>query len=164
MAASEGTGARMGSLFALSMGPFLVMVDLMITVIVSGEVIVGLGPPGKGFPSILGIGGTLLWLLGISLILYLKKRRREKRSSRARPVFLKGRKGFKCFSCHEFLSSRDVEYHERMQCKCGALYDVFQEGPWDGEKETTGNGDTEAWKMQKGNARSPRRSSRPPSR
>ncbi|MGA1848287.1 MAG: hypothetical protein ACMUHB_03005 [Thermoplasmatota archaeon] len=164
MAGSEGSGARIGSLFALSLGPFLVMVDLMITVIVSGGVKIGFGAPGKGFPSILGIGGTLLWLLGIGLVLYLKKRRKEKASSRSTPVFLKGRKGFRCTSCGIFLDCKGVDYHERKRCDCGALYEVFQEGPWDEQNGFTGSEDSGGAKMRKGNARSRRKLPRPPSR
>jgi len=164
MSGSEGSGARIGSLFALSLGPFLVMVDLMINVIVSGDVMVGFGAPGKGFPSVLGVGGTLLWLLGMGLVLYLKKRRKERASSRTRPVFLRGRNGFKCASCGNYIDCGDIDYHERKQCGCGALHDVFQEGPWDGEEDLTGSGGARSVKKRKGNGRSPRKLTRPPSR
>lgn len=134
MASGGSTGMRISSILALSLGPFLVMADIVSVIIVKKEVVIGFGSPGQVFPSFLGMTGFLCWFGGLFFLRWSKRVRSRKISSTASPFFLKGKTGFKCTGCRKWIDASHVEYHERITCECGKNYDVFQEGPWDGEE------------------------------
>ncbi|MGA1793623.1 MAG: hypothetical protein ACMUHM_06710 [Thermoplasmatota archaeon] len=166
MAEGSSTGMRIASILALSLGPFLVMADIAAVVIVKHRIMLGFGTPGQVFPSVLGITGTVLWLGGLFFLYWAKRTRKGAFSSKARPVFLKGRNGFECRNCGDHIDASSVEYHERITCSCGKNYDVFQEGPWDGEAPTSEEGasPSRAPRMPRGNDQRMRKLPRRPSR
>lgn len=80
--------------------------------------------------SIIGHLGLLLWLIAVVIAVALRlSRSRSKRN--VRPIFLRGKESFKCPECGKVNRAADVGYHQRMECKCGKEYDVFQDMPWD---------------------------------
>ncbi|MBN1540338.1 MAG: hypothetical protein JW939_09360 [Candidatus Thermoplasmatota archaeon] len=165
--ATEGTlGMRVASVLALSMGPFLVMADIIAVVIVKHEVVLGFGTPGQVFPSALGLIGVALWVAGLVFLGWAKRSVKGNFSSRARPVFLKGKSGFTCSNCGEPIDASMVDYHERIRCGCGRNYDVFQEGPWDSDVPTSEDraSPSRAPPMRRGSARAVKRPPRRPSR
>lgn len=127
MASDGNIGLRISSILAMSLGPFLVMADIASVMIVQKEVVLGIGAPGKVFPSFLGIAGFLLWFGGLIFLKWSKKAKKRKISSIATSVFLKGKKGFKCWTCGEWIDASDIDYHDRVTCKCGRNYDIFPE-------------------------------------
>jgi len=146
---------RVSSVLALSLGPFMVMADIVSVMIVQKKIVIGFGAPGQVFPSVLGLVGFLCWFGGLFFLKWSKKVRTRKISSTATPFFLKGKKGFKCTGCSEWIDATHVEYHERMTCRCGKNYDVFQEGPWDGAEPIEGGKSvpSKVPRSPKGNAR-----------
>ena len=166
MAGETSTGTRVASILALSLGPFIVMADIIAVVLVKNEVVIGFGTPGQVFPSVLGLIGCILWLAGMFFLYWSKRTVKGRFSSKARPVFLKGRKEFECRGCGENLDASGVEYHDRLTCKCGKNYDVFQEGPWDREVPTSAEeaSPSRAPRMRKGSGRAVKMPPRRPSR
>ena len=166
MAGENTTGIKVASILALSLGPFLVMADIIAVVIVEHEVVIGFGAPGRVFPSVLGLIGIVLWFAGMFFLFWAKRIRSGRFSSKAKPVFLKGKDGFECRSCGEMIDASGVEYHERITCGCGKIYDVFQEGPWDSDAPISGGRTSPGRvpRMPKANGRAARKLPRRPSR
>lgn len=165
--AEEGSlGMRVASVLALSMGPFMLMADIMAVVIVKHEVVIGFGTPGQVFPSALGLAGIALWLAGLVFLRWAKRSIKGSFSAKARPVFLRGRNEFICSSCGGTIDASWVDYHERVTCSCGKRYDVFQEGPWDRDVPTSEGAvsPSRAPPMRRGSARAVKRPPRRPSR
>ncbi|MBN1391109.1 MAG: hypothetical protein JXA22_10760 [Candidatus Thermoplasmatota archaeon] len=166
MAMEGSLGMRVTSVLALSMGPFMVMADIVAVVIVKHKVVLGFGAPGQVFPSTLGLIGAALWLAGLVFLKWAKRSERGNFSSKARSVFLKGKDEFKCPSCGKIIDASRVEYHERITCPCGKMYDMFQEGPWDGDVPTSGelSSPSKATPMRRESAKAVKRPPRQPSR
>ena len=91
-------------------------------------------PMGRSFPSIVGYCGILLWTVGIALLVWARLEPSPKEGWKARPVFLRGRTCFRCRSCGANIKASKHAYHERKRCRCGIVYDLFQDGPWDVEE------------------------------
>jgi hypothetical protein len=127
MASGGNAGMKIASILAISLGPFLVMADIASVMIVQKEMVWGFGSPGQVFPSFLGLAGLLLWIVGIVFLKWSKRVKRRRISSLATPIFLKGKNGFKCRTCDEWIDASDVDYHERITCDCGRNYDIFPE-------------------------------------
>jgi hypothetical protein len=155
MAGGGNIGMRVSSILALSLGPFLVMADIVAVMIVKKEVVIGFGNPGQVFPSFLGLTGFLCWFGGLFFLRWSKRVKRRHISSTALPYFLKGKEGFKCSACGKWIDASNVEYHERITCGCGKNYNVFQEGPWDDGETVKGAAasPSKAPRSPKGNAR-----------
>jgi hypothetical protein len=155
MAGGGNVGMRVTSVLALSLGPFLVMADIVSVMIVKKEIVIGFGAPGQVFPSFLGLAGFFCWFGGLFFLRWSKKVRKRTISSMAAPYFLKGKKGFKCAGCGQWIDASNVEYHEMITCSCGKNYDVFQEGPWDEEGINEGerSSPSKAPRSPKGNGR-----------
>ena len=81
MSSGGNIGLRISSIVALSLGPFMVMADIISVMIVQKEMVLGLGAPGKVFPSVLGLFGIILWLGGLVFIKWSKRSKRRKISS-----------------------------------------------------------------------------------
>jgi hypothetical protein len=105
-------------------GSFMLMADMMVVVLIEGEN--GGNIIEMGFPSYLGLAGLSLWVVGIVLLVLHRRQVASRRKESIRPIFLHGRKEFKCRSCGEMIDCSDVDFHERVVCKCKVPYDVFE--------------------------------------
>ncbi|MEA3558595.1 MAG: hypothetical protein U9R75_05010 [Candidatus Thermoplasmatota archaeon] len=155
---------RIGSILATSIGPLLLMLDLFAVVMGKGNIVFGFGPFGSTFPSPVGIIGLVIWLLGASFLISRRINRSRKRSAKARPVFLKGRTGIRCYNCKRWIDASGVGYQEMITCECGTNYNMFQEGPWDNGIKEKGSGSSSASRKLKENGRSRKRSAPLPRR
>ena len=156
--------SRTGIVLTTSLGPLLVMFDLAAVSILQGGIKVGFGSFGETFPSIVGILGLASWTVGIALLVIRKMGREKKRSSKTRSVFLRGKNGIRCFECRKWIDASKVGYQEIVTCRCGASYNMFQDGPWDQDLNEGGSVSSKAHRKLKGNARRPGRTVPPPRR
>lgn len=157
-------GIRTGIILTTSIGPLLIMLDLAAVVILQGSIEFGFSSFGSGFPSIIGILGILTWMTGVIMVLYRRFIRSGKRSSKAKVIFLKGRKGIRCPECGKWVNASHVGYQEIVTCDCGVNYNMFQEGPWDEEVTEEGSGPSRVHRKLKGNDRAPGKIAPPPRR
>ncbi|MFO8051416.1 MAG: hypothetical protein R6V01_06940 [Thermoplasmatota archaeon] len=164
MVKSTGARSRVGIILTTSLGPLLVMFDLFAVGVSKGRIVWGFGDLGSAFPSLIGVIGIAIWVLGLSLAISRKKMRSRSRSRRARPVFLKGRACIRCYNCGRQIDASDVGYRKLITCECGVNYEMFQEGPWEQEVREEGPGPSRPCRKRRGNGRSPRRISPPPRR
>ena len=153
---------RTGIVLTTSLGPLLVMFDLAAVAMVQGGIEIGFGPFGEAFPSMIGILGLVSWAIGITLLVIRKVEREKKRSSKTKSVFLKGRKGIKCYECGKWVNASHVGYQELVVCKCGASYNMFQEGPWDQDLNWEGYVSSKQGQKLRANDRRPGKISPPP--
>lgn len=125
---------------AFGLGSFILMADMALAVLRNGDK--GGTVFDMGFPSIIGLIGLLLWVVAVVLLIVLRLGGGERRSVRSRSVFLRGKDGFMCRSCKRYNRVVTGEYLKHHRCRCGAEYDLFQDGPWDTEGPKGRNADT----------------------
>jgi hypothetical protein len=106
------------------------MIELFVSVVIrEREVSDSIDPTNW---TAIGLLGLLGWIIGIVLLIYLKARapslKRDKKN-----IFLAGRTTFKCHSCGKGIDASKVGFHKRIDCPCGAVYNVFQETEWEHE-------------------------------
>jgi hypothetical protein len=124
MRASARITKRTAASISFGFGSFILMADALVVVITTEG---GGNLFERGFPTILGWLGLALWILGIILLITHMSSGDKGSALSVRPVFLKGRKAFKCRNCGTRIDASGTGYHKRMRCKCGSLYDVYQE-------------------------------------
>lgn len=151
-------GGRPAASISFGLGSFMLMGDMALAVLRNGDE--GGTVFDMGFPSPLGVLGLFLWAVGVVLLVVLRTRKVEERSTSAHAVFLRGRDGFTCRSCKRYNTVVTGEYLKRFRCGCGAQYDLFQDGPWDEGRPRARNGDARAVKRRTVNGRAP--NGRPP--
>ncbi len=118
---NEKTGASI----TFGLGSFILMSDIIVVVITKGDQRGNLFE--MGFPTILGYAGILLWLIGSALLIFHWVKNGRTRKPSVKPIFLRGKQPFKCGSCGHVIDTEDVEFHKRVTCKCGTLYDLYQD-------------------------------------
>jgi hypothetical protein len=115
---------------SFSLGSVLVLAEVFVDVVVRERSVAWSISPAHWGP--MGIIGALGWVAGIALLVYLKLSGPRSRRDR-KNVFLAGRERFKCSRCSRTIDAKRVGFHQRMECKCGAIYNVFQETEWERE-------------------------------
>ena len=101
------------------------MSDIIVVVITKGDRRGNLFE--MGFPTILGYAGVLLWVIGMALLFVHWVKKGKTRKPSVRSIFLRGKQPFKCSSCGNVINTKDVDFHKRVTCKCGTLYDLYQD-------------------------------------
>lgn len=125
MAGSARVTRKVAASIIFGLGSFILMADATQTVITKGDE--GGNIIEMGFPSLLGYVGIILWIIGISLLVSIKIRERGSIKENVMPIFLKGSNSFRCRSCKTILKIQDIDYSDRIECECGAVYDVYKE-------------------------------------
>jgi len=117
---------RTGAALSFSLGSVLLIAEMTIALVVREEELTSgiLVPTGWTIIGILGIVG---WLTGGILLLLMKFSGSESAKYDRHNVFLAGRRSFRCRACKRTLDASSVGYHEKVQCRCGMTYNVFQE-------------------------------------
>lgn len=120
---SKGLKASAAILFSL--GSIFLLIEMTILVIIDGRKLTSglLIPTGWTAIGILGMAG---WIAGIVLLGIWRLRTAQLKKDR-KNVFLAGRTAFTCGSCARTIDASHVGYHERVQCPCGAIHNVFQD-------------------------------------
>jgi len=84
--------------------------------------------------SLFGIFGIMLWLVGSGMLLSLLLSKGRSKREGPRQVFLRGKTSYSCNRCGRSIDASRVGYHERIRCRCGREYDLYQDMPWDAEE------------------------------
>ena len=128
---SKGLKASAAILFSL--GSIFLIIEMTILVVIDGRKLTSglLIPTGWTAIGILGIVG---WIGGIVLLGIWKLRTANMKKDK-KNVFLAGRTSFTCGSCERTIDASHVGYHERIQCRCGAIHNVFQDVDEEKEKK-----------------------------
>lgn len=121
---------RAAASIVFGLGSFLLMADMVVVVLGNGDE--GGSIFDMGFPGVLAYIGLLLWLVGIFLLMIHLKDRSPKKASSVKPVFLHGRRSFKCVSCGARIDCSKVSFHDRKTCRCGKLYDIYEDDRTEG--------------------------------
>ena len=113
-----------------SLGSVFLLIELFVSVVIKERDISGSLDTTQW--TAIGLLGLLGWFVGIALLIYLKATAPSVKKDR-KNIFLAGRTSFKCLSCRREIDASRVGFHKRIDCKCGAIYNVFQETEWEGK-------------------------------
>ena len=127
---TTGLTKKAAASILFGLGSFMLMADMLIAVLRNGDN--GGNLFDMGFPGFVGYAGLLLWMAGIVILVLTLRDRSGKKGRGIKPVFLHGRKSFKCDSCGKRIICSTVSFHERMRCSCGKEYDVYEDERTDG--------------------------------
>jgi hypothetical protein len=125
-----GSPFKAVSAILFSLGSVFLLIELFVSVVIrEREVSDSIDPTHW---TAIGLLGLLGWIIGIGLLIFLKATAPSLKKDR-KNIFLAGRTTFKCHSCGRIIDASRVGFHKRIDCACGAVYNVFQETEWDRE-------------------------------
>jgi phage FluMu protein Com len=125
-----GSPLKALSAILFSLGSVFLVVELFVKVVIDERSFSEAVLPTNW--TAIGLLGLLGWIIGIVLLVYLKLSAPSLKSDK-KNIFLAGKRSFRCLNCGKTIDASRVGYMKRIDCPCGAIYNVFQETEWERE-------------------------------